>query len=634
MKARYWPDEYIIKRKTAEQAVKAIPSGQRVFIGSSCGEPQHLVKSLVDHSSHFSDLEIVRLLSLESSPMTLIANQNKGHNFTVRNIYQGSASSKSLSINKRFIMPMNLSAVPNLFKKKQLPLYAALIQVSPPDDFGWMSLGISVDVGLAAARAAKIVIAQVNSQMPRVLGHSFIHVNDVDIIVEYDEPLLSVESLPEFDFAGDIAKLVAGLIDDGSTIQLGLGATPQAIFLALSEKNDLGIHTQFITDGIMNLAAIGVISNRYKGLNEGKIVGSNAIGTRNLYEYLNDNSSIEFYPSDYVNHPTIISKHNKMVSVNLATTIDLTGQVAADALPQNYFSGVTGILDFVRGAAHSSNGKSIIIIPSITPRNKISRIVPMLDNMAVVIPRGDVYYVVSEYGAVNLYGKSFQERATALISLAHPDFRDELYMKAVDMGLIEKSRTLSEALYGVYPAKMEYSTEINGQLVRFRPAKPVDDRRIQEHFYNMDKKDVIARFFYDKTSFFRDDMLGMFQVDYIKRLTVVALTGEFGFGKVIGLGMYALEPDRNVAEVAFSVLKEWQGKGISSIILNQLADAARKNGLSGLVAYTSPTNKGMIRLFKKLPYKVKTTFDEDILMLLCDFYQPETNKTLHNIKPT
>jgi len=247
-----------------------------------------------------------------------------------------------------------------------------------------------------------------------------------------------------------------------------------------------------------------------------------------------------------------------------------------------------------------------------------SRIVPSLDS-AVVIPRGDVQYVVTEYGAFNMFGKSFQERAMGMISIAHPDFREELFFEAQKMGLLGPERTLKESIHGVYPVKLEDEMTIGGEKVTIRPAKPVDERRIQEHFYNLDKSDVISRFFHEKTSFVRDDLEGMFQVDYVKDLTILAVVGEFGFGKVVGLGEYLLNPANNMAEVAFSVSREFQGKKLGKILLKKLAEAALDNGLTGLFAVTSPSNRGMIRLFKTLPYKVKTTFDEDMVLLSCKF---------------
>ncbi len=615
----YWADNYVEKRKTAEKAVRRIKAGQRIFIGSSCGEPQHLVKALSQVSNIFTDLEIVRLLALESAPLTLIADKTKSQSINVRSFYLGSGKSSRLQEGMRFITPVNLSAVPRLFKSRMLPIHVALIQVCPPDDFGWMSLGISVDITLAAALSADVVIAQVNPRMPRTLGQSFIHVNDVDIIVEHEEEVLTIDKLPELETANAIGRQIARFVDDGSTIQISLGVTSQATLLALADKNDLGVHTQYLTDDIMHLVARGVITNWKKGFNEGKLVASGAIGSEVLYEFLHDNPSIDFHPSDYVNDPSIIARHNKMVAMNVAMAMDLTGQVAADALPQNHFSGVTGMSDFVRGAGQSPGGKSIIMLTSTTPDAKQSRIVPMLGDTAVVIPRGDVHHVVTEYGAVNLFGKSLQERAMAMISISHPDFRDELFHEAKRMGLLGEERTLSESIQGVYPARLEETRRIDGESVTIRPIKPVDERRIQEHFYNLDKDDIVSRFFHEKTSFLRDDVEDMLQIDYVEDLTLVALVGEFGFGEVVAVGEYLLDPAKNMAEVAFSVSRGYQGKGLGGILIHKLADAARENGISGLMAYTAPENQGMIKLFKSLPYKVRTTFDEDMVLLSCKF---------------
>jgi len=622
-KQGYWADNYISNKRSAADAIKLIKPGQRVFIGSSCGEPQHLIKTLSEASSRLTDIEIVRLLALENTPLTLIANKTLDHSLNIRSFYLGSAKPQGLARNKRFITPMNLSMIPRLFRSRRLPIHVALIQVTPPDDFGWMSLGISVDITMAAALSADLVIAQVNSSMPRVLGQSFIHVNDVDIFVEHDEQLLTIGEAPESEPANKIGSLIARLIEDGSTIQISLGTTPQATLTALSDKNDLGIHSQYITDDIMHLVSRGVVTNKQKGFNEGKLVASSAIGTQVLYEFLHDNPALDFYPSDYVNDPGIISRHNRMVSINVALAIDLTGQVAADALPHNHFSGVTGMLDFVKGATQAKGGKSIIMLVSTSRDGKKSRIVPMLDT-AVVVPRGDAHYVITEFGAVNLFGKSLQERAMAMVSISHPDFRDELFYEAKKIGLISDARTLRESIiHGIYPFQLEETMKIDGEEVTLRPAKPVDERRIQEHFYNLDKTDIISRFFHEKTSFVRAEAEGVSQIDYIKDLTIVALVGEFGFGRVIGIGEYLLDPAKNIAEVAFSISKEFQGKRLGKILLKKLCMAARENGIAGLVAYTSPGNKGMIKLFNTLPFKTKTFFDGDMLSLTCRFDEVE-----------
>ncbi|MCK4470132.1 MAG: GNAT family N-acetyltransferase, partial [Desulfobacterales bacterium] len=454
---------------------------------------------------------------------------------------------------------------------------------------------------------------------PRVLGRSFIHVNGIDIVVEYEEDLLTIDKAKESETANLIGRHIARLVDDGSTIEIGIGATPQATLLALSNKNDLGVHTQYLTNSIMDLVSKGVITNRKKGFNEGKLVASSAIGTSYLYEFLDDNPAIEFHPSDYVNDCGIISCHHRMVSMDMATAIDLTGQVAADTLSYDYFSGVSGMLDFIRGASRSKGGKSILMLPATFKNSKKSRIVPSLSDMAVVIPRGDVQYVVTEYGVVNLFGKSLQERAMAMISIAHPDFRDELFFEAKQMGLLGAERELKKSIHGVYPLDLEETVEIEGEPVTVRPAKPVDERRIQEHFYNQEKSDIISRFFHEKKSFVREEAEGMSQIDYIKDLTLVAVVGESGFESVVAVGEYLLDEAKNVAEVAFSVNRKYQEKGIGRILMRKLSEAARENGIAGFIAYTSPQNQAMIRLFKSLPYKTKTFFDGDVLSLSCRF---------------
>lgn len=617
----YWADDYVKKKKDVHDAIQMIKSGQRVFIGSYCGEPQHLVKGFAEGSGRLSDIEIIRLMSAETTSLTMIANKTRDQRLTIRSIYLGSAKSENLAKNMRFYTPMNLSEVPRLFKKRLIPINVALIQVRPPDDFGWMSLGVSVDVTMAAAQSADIVIAQVNSRMPMVLGQSFIHVNDVDAIVEHDEDLLTISSVPIPQRADMIGKHIARLIEDGSTLQIGLDTASQATSLALSEKNDLGIHSQFLTVDMMRLYSMGVINNKMKGFNNGKMVAGCAVGTKNLYEFLDMNPAVDFYPFDYINDIDIISRHNKMVSMNVAQYIDLAGQVSCDALEYNLYAGVSGIPDFVRGANRSKDGKSIIMINATAKENTESRIVPMLNNTIVTIPREDIRWVVTEFGVANLYGKSIQERALAIISIAHPDFREKLLFEAKKLGMVGSERTLGESVRGVYPVRFEETIKIAGEKVLFRPAKPVDERRIQEHFYQLEKVDVVSRFFHEKTRFVRQEVQGMFQVDYIHNMTIIALVGESGFEKVVGVGSYYFESADKMAEVAFSVSKEYQGKGLGKILIRKLAEAARENGILGLFAVTIPGNKNMIRLFRKLPFKVRSVLGDD-LMLSCRFDEP------------
>ena len=623
-KATYWADSYVDKLCTAQEALKHIRPGQRVFIGSSCAEPQHLVKALSDISARFTDLEIVRLLSIESGPLTLIANTSHSQQFKIRAFYLGSCGHSIIKKNQRFITPANLSQIPHLFKSGLMPLNAALIQATPPDDFGWMSLGISVDINLSACETADIVICQINSKMPRVLGRSFIHVNDVDFIVEHEDPLLTIQPLPEDESFNIIAKHISRLIEDGSTIQTSLGLTTEAIMTALSDKNDIGIHSQYLSDAMMHLFSIGVITNKKKDFNNGKLVAGAAVGSSLLYEFLDDNPSIEFYPSDYINNPGIIGRHNKMVTLNTAMAIDLTGQVAADALPLNNYTGINGLLDFTRGAAMSKGGKSILMMTSMN-HGKKSRIVPLLTEHAVVVPRGDVQFVATEYGLVNLFGKTLQERVMALVSIAHPDFRDELFTAAKEMGLIDGDRKFKQAIKGVYPLKYEETIVIKDIPITFRPAKPVDERFIQEHYYTMNPGDIVSRFFHVKKSFAHDQIDTTYEIDYINDLTIVATIGELGFEKIIAVGEYFRNTIINMAEVAYSVSKEYQGMGIADILQKKLIQAAIDNGIKGLIAYTSPQNKAMINLFHKQPYKVTTEKNEDMLILSCVFSESKSD---------
>jgi acyl-CoA hydrolase/GNAT superfamily N-acetyltransferase len=624
-KSTYWADSYIEKRCSAREALKHIRPGQRIFIGSSCAEPQHLVQELSEISTRFIDLEIVRLLSIENGPLTLIANESPSHQFKIRSFYLGSCGYSIIKKNQRFITPTNLSQIPHLFKSGLMPLNAALIQATPPDDFGWMSLGISVDINLSACETADIVICQINPKMPRVLGRSFIHVNDVDFIVEHEDPLLTIQPLPEHESGIAIAKLISRLIEDGSTIQISLGLTTEVIKTALSDKNDIGIHSQYLSDASMHLFSMGVITNKKKGFNNGKLVAGAAVGSPQLYEFLDDNPSIEFYPSDYINNPGIIGRHNKMVTLNTAMAIDLTGQVAADALPLNNYTGINGLLDFTRGAAMSEGGKSILVMTSTMDHGQKSRIVPLLTEHAVVVPRGDVRFVATEYGLVNLFGKTLQERVMALVSIAHPDFRDELFAAAKEMGLVDSKRKFNQANRGIYPFKYEETIIIKNIPITFRPAKPVDERFIQEHYYTMNRGDIVFRFFHEKRNFAYDQIETTYDIDYINDQTIVATIGELGFEKVIAVGEYFRNTIINMAEVAYSVSKEYQGMGIATILQKKINQAAIDNGIKGLIAYISPHNKSMINLFHKQPYRVTTERNEDVLILSCMFSEPKAD---------
>ncbi len=619
-KQQYWADKYIKNSITAKEAISKIQSGQRVFVGSSCGEPQALVLELIKNEHYFTGLEIIRIFSVDSSPFSFNSTEEvKETSFTIRSFYPGSARSRKINKIRRFLTPINLSTLPNLFKTKTIPIDVALIQVSPPDDFGWVSLGVSVDVTMAAAMYANLVIVQINPNMPRVLGRTFIHIDDIDYFVEHEEDIISIPSPPDLEEAKKIGKIVSHFIEDGSTIHTPPGLSLKALSEAFENKNDIGVHTEYMTDGIMNLVMRGNITNKFKGNKDGRIVASGAMGSKMLYEFLHENHSIDFQPSEYVNDPIIISRHNKMVSINTAISVDLTGQIAADAFSFNYFSGITGMYEFNKGALMAKDGKAIIILSATNPSKTTSRIVPFLENNAVIIPRTDVHYVATEFGVVNLFGKNFSERAKAMISIAHPDFREELFEKAKEQRLIDEKKTLKQSMKSIYPVSIEEEETINNVKVMFRPIKTVDERRLQEHYYGLRKEDVETRFFYEKKNFIHSDLEKTVEIDYVNNLTIVAVIGDFGFGQIIAVGEYYLNKQTGFVEIAFSVSKEWQGYGISKIMLRKLEKAAKERGFKGLTAFAYATNKRMINLFNNLPYKITTSYEDGIVTLNCKF---------------
>jgi 4-hydroxybutyrate CoA-transferase len=429
-KGASWLNKYNSKLISADDAVKAIKSGDKIVIQPGCAAPMELIRAMVRRKDELSDVLIYHILIVGSLPY-LESGMEK--HFKHIAFFIGGNARKAVNAGQANFVPIFLSEVTLLFKRGILQADIAFINVSPPDEHGFCSYGIDVGNIKTPAEKAKLVIAQVNKEMPRGLGNSFIHINKIDYIVEHDEALMELpqvdpntkpEILKVYD---DIGRNVADLIEDGSTLQMGIGAIPDSVLKYLREKNDLGVHTEMFSDGMIELVEEGIINGERKTLHQGKIVAGFVLGTRRSYDFLDNNPIFEFHPQEYVNDPFIIAKNDKMVAINSAIEVDLTGQVCADSIGTKFYSGIGGQVDFIRGAAHSEGGKPIIALPSSTKDNKITRIVPTLKPGAgVVTSRGDVHYVVTEFGVAHLWGKTIQERAQALIEISHPDFRDEL----------------------------------------------------------------------------------------------------------------------------------------------------------------------------------------------------------------
>jgi 4-hydroxybutyrate CoA-transferase len=415
---------YESKLVSAEEAVKHIKSGNRVVLQHAAGEPLTIVDAMVKNKDAYKDVEIVHLVALGKGEYTM---PEMSDNFTHNALFVGASTRKSVNDARADFTPCFFSEVPKMFRENYLPVDVALIQVTPPDAHGFCSLGVSVDYTKGAAECAKVVIAQVNGRMPRTFGDSLIHISEIDYIVEASEQILQINPPKITEIERAIGENCAKLVEDGSTLQLGIGAIPDAVLMFLKDKKDLGIHSEMISDGVLDLIEAGVITNKMKSIHKGKIVVTFLMGTQRLYDFIDNNPMIEMYPVDYVNNPMVVAKNYKMVCINSCIQVDLMGQVCAESIGLRQFSGVGGQVDFGRGASMGENGKSIIAMPSTAAHGKVSRIVSLLDEgAAVTTSRNDVHYIVTEYGIANLKGKSLKERARALISIAHPDFRSAL----------------------------------------------------------------------------------------------------------------------------------------------------------------------------------------------------------------
>lgn len=429
-----WIRDYSSKLTTAEKAVTLIKSGDRVYYGGNAAIPWALVRALASRREELQNVQLNHVLLLGNDPLS--APEMAGH-FRHNSLFVGPADRSAVNDGRADYVPIFLHQIPRLFTEGIIPLDVAMVMVSPPDEHGFMSLGVEVLASMAACRAAKKVIVQVNELMPRVLGDCFLHVSRVDAIVEHTEPLPVREVKPPTEVERAIAEHVVKLIEPGATLQMGIGGVPDSIFEALEGPLDLGIHTEMISDGAMRAIERGVVTGLKKSLHPGKAIITFALGSHTLYQFLDNNPFIEAHPAEYVNDPFIVSQNDNLVAVNSAIEIDLTGQVCSDSIGTYIFSGFGGQVDFIRGAARSRGGKPIIALPSTAKNGEVSRIVPVLKPGAgVVTSRADVHWVVTEFGAVNLFGKNLRERAEALISIAHPNHREELERAAKERKLL------------------------------------------------------------------------------------------------------------------------------------------------------------------------------------------------------
>lgn len=613
MKKRY-PEKFV----SEEKIFSHIHRGDRIFIGTGCGEPQYLIRVLIDyvetHPKAFFDAEVLHVWSLGIAPYT---DEKFKYNFRHNSFFIGNNTRDPINRGEADYTPIFLSKVPDLFYRGLVPIHVALIQTSPPDHHGYMSLGVSVDMVKAATENASLVIAQVNSEMPRVHGDGFIHIEAVDFILPYDEPILEYRAEADDEIAQRIGRYVSRLVQDGDTIQVGYGSIPNAILSNLEHKKHLGVHTELLSDGIVNLMKKGVIDNIRKSINRGKTVATFCMGKKETYEYIHDNPAIEFRTIDYTNYPLIIAQHENMVAINSALEIDLTGQATAESIGKIFYSGIGGQADFMRGAVLSHHGKTILALQSTADQEEISRIVPFLkEGAGVTLHRGDVHYVVTEYGIAYLHGKNIRERAMELISIAHPKFRPWLIQEAKQLNLIYKDQAFIAGKGGEYPEDLEtYRTTKMGMEILLRPIKISDEPLFKDFFYSLSDDTLYRRFISMRKDMPHERLQRFVIIDYAKEMAILAMIQQEEKEIIVGVGRYSMQEAAHIAEVALVVRDDHQSKGIGTEIISYLTYLAKKQGLLGFTAEVLVENKPMLHLFEKMGFGIEKRREEGMYEL-------------------
>ncbi len=617
MKKKY-PEKFMPEA----QVFSHIHRGDHVFISTACGEPQHLVRSLIEYVNTnpkaFFDAEVLQVWTLGVVPYS---DEKFKYNFRLNSFFIGNNSRDAVNKGLADYAPMFLSQVPEILNKKMVPVDVALIQVSPPDSHGYMSLGVSVDITKAAVENSKVVIAQVNANMPRVHGDTFLHIEDIDFLVPYDEPVLEYESKVSDEISQRVGKYVARIVEDGDTIQVGYGSIPNAILSNLGNKKHLGVHTELLSDGIADLIRKGVVDNTKKSIDKGKTVASFCMGKKETYEFIDDNPGISFKRIDYTNNPLVIAQQRNMTAINTALEIDLTGQSSAESLGKTFYSGIGGHADFMRGTVLAPGGKTILAMQSTAQDDGVSRIVPFLgEGAGVTLTRGDVHYVVTEYGIAYLHGKNIRERAMALISIAHPKFRPWLIEESKKLGLIYPDQAFIAGKQGEYPEELEvHRTTYGGVNIFLRPVKISDEPLLKDLFYSLSDNSMYKRFISVRKDMPHERLQEFVVIDYTKEMVMLAVLETDEKEEVIGIGQYGIDENTHAAEVAIVIRDDLQGKGVGTELLTYLTQLAKKQGLLGFTAEVLTDNKPMLDLFDSMGFGMDKKSESGVYRLKMSF---------------
>lgn len=578
---------------TAAQALAGVRGGDHVFIGTGCATPRGLVAALEALRPAPGDIELLHFLA-DLGPTDGPAPVSR---YRHRSFFVGRDLRAAVRAGQADYVPISIARVPQLIAIGRIPVDVALIQVSMPDEFGYVSLGVSVDIVAAAVARARLVIAEVNPAMPRSMGDSMLHLGQIHHLVPVDAPVIEYQHPATQDVVVErIARYISGVIDDGSTLQIGLGRFANAALAHLGDRRDLGIHSDLVTDAIIPLLEKGVITGRRKSVDVGKVVASMAMGSRRLYDLIDNNPLFDFRPIDVVGDPAVIAAQHKMVSVTQAFAVDLTGQVCADQFHGDFYGGVAAQAEFLQGASRSAGGKAIICLAATDDNGAESRIRAVLaPGEGVTIARSEVHYVITEYGIAYLFGKSIRERALALIHLAHPDFREALLAQAKAQGYVPAETTLRNL--AAYAVESEAQVTLkDGRALLLRPAQAADGDDIRQLFHRLPERDVYTRFFRKIRSLSMGDVQRLCNLNFDTEVAMVAVSGSREQPQIVGHALYVLDPTTQLAETAFMVHPDWKGSGLGTQLQQQLRAHAQTRGVRGFVAEILASNEHMIRL--------------------------------------
>jgi acyl-CoA hydrolase/GNAT superfamily N-acetyltransferase len=617
-----WKESFASKLLTPEQAVAKIRNGDRVYLGSLCAEPGAIIDAI--SKSYVDDVELIQFVT---GPRALALGEKWRNRFSLKTFFMGRLPGHENDRSEANYVPLFHSQIPEFITNRRIPVDVAIVQVSTPDRFGRFSLGVSVDVGLSAVKAARVVIAQVNSAMPRTFGDTIITAEDIDYLVEGDEDLYELQ--PEV--LGEKERLISyycsELIEDGSILHFGFAGISQGLLDHLKSFKNLGIHTEIYTDTLMDLTESGSINNSTKRVYRGKSVASRCMGTRRLYDYVHDNALVEFHPSDVVLDPSVIASNDHMVAINLALQVDLRGQIRQGNPTWTAFEGSGGDHDFMRGASMSRGGRSIVCLRSTSLRSGRSTIVPSFGpKAAVIMNRGEINYIVTEYGAAYLGGKTLRERAMALIEIAHPDHREELMAKARELGYVYPHQVYIPTVSPELRQRVKTHREFKGGLrVLVRAIKSTDEAMIRDLFYDLSQESVYFRYFSRKKSMPHRNLERYCNVREEEGLSLVVTIGPREKRRIIAEARYLFGASSKYPELAFMVAEEYKGLGIATFLMHYLTEIAMERGVEGFQAEVLLSNLPMMRVFERMPFVSRKSLSQGVITLTWKFDEPKSD---------